>query len=93
MPNFPFSQEDCKQILQLLNKSKSKSSFANQLGNFSNHEELSGKDFLSYVMESKSFGFWILAPHTTSCVVLNFSHPQNVLKTIMLNYQMVPLLL
>ncbi|KAB2603950.1 hypothetical protein D8674_038728 [Pyrus ussuriensis x Pyrus communis] len=41
MPNFPFSQEDCKQILQLLNKSKS-SSFVNQVGNSSNSEELSG---------------------------------------------------
>ncbi|XP_070661492.1 uncharacterized protein [Malus domestica] len=40
MPNFLFSQEDCKQILQLLNKSKS--SFANQVGNSLNHEELSG---------------------------------------------------
>ncbi|XP_048438263.1 uncharacterized protein LOC125476347 [Pyrus x bretschneideri] len=43
MPNFPFSPEDCKQILQLLNKSKS--SFANQVGNSSNHEELSGPTF------------------------------------------------
>ncbi|XP_048446046.1 uncharacterized protein LOC125479925 [Pyrus x bretschneideri] len=40
MPNFPFSQEDCEQILQML--SKNKSSFANQVGNSSNHEDLSG---------------------------------------------------
>ncbi|XP_050133176.1 uncharacterized protein LOC126609252 [Malus sylvestris] len=43
MPNFPFSQEDCKQILQMLNKNKS--SLANQVGNHSTHEDLSGKAF------------------------------------------------
>ncbi|XP_048420173.1 uncharacterized protein LOC125468450 [Pyrus x bretschneideri] len=40
VPNFPFSQEDCKQILQMLNKNKS--SFANQVSNPPSHEELSG---------------------------------------------------
>nr|XP_028959085.1 uncharacterized protein LOC114825032 [Malus domestica] len=40
VPNFPFSQEDCKQILQMLNKNKS--SFANQVSNLPSHEELSG---------------------------------------------------
>ncbi|XP_020413091.1 uncharacterized protein LOC109947459 [Prunus persica] len=40
MPNFPFSQEDCKQMLAML--SKNRSSFANQVGNSSNNEELSG---------------------------------------------------
>ncbi|KAM2597505.1 hypothetical protein TB2_041815 [Malus domestica] len=40
MPIFPFSQQNCKQIIQLLNKSKY--SFANQVGNSSNHEELLG---------------------------------------------------
>ncbi|KAB2622516.1 hypothetical protein D8674_024698 [Pyrus ussuriensis x Pyrus communis] len=39
-PSFPFSQEDCKQILQMLNKNKS--SLVNQVGNSSTHEELSG---------------------------------------------------
>ncbi|XP_070663272.1 uncharacterized protein [Malus domestica] len=40
VPNFPFSQEDCKQILQMLNKNNS--SFANQVNNLPSHEELSG---------------------------------------------------
>ncbi|KAB2617087.1 hypothetical protein D8674_012956 [Pyrus ussuriensis x Pyrus communis] len=40
MSSFPFSQEDCKQILNMLNKNKS--SFANQVGNSSHIEELSG---------------------------------------------------
>ncbi|KAI5343040.1 hypothetical protein L3X38_010916 [Prunus dulcis] len=40
MSNFPFSQKECKQILYML--SKKKSSMANQVGNSSNHEELSG---------------------------------------------------
>ncbi|KAM2148308.1 hypothetical protein ACFX1Q_004939 [Malus domestica] len=39
VPNFPFSQEDCKQILQMLNKNNS--SFANQVNNLPSHEELS----------------------------------------------------
>ncbi|KAM1740735.1 hypothetical protein ACFX12_010944 [Malus domestica] len=39
VPNFPFSQEDCKQILQMLNKNKS--SFANQVSNLPSHEKLS----------------------------------------------------
>ncbi|XP_048442487.1 uncharacterized protein LOC125478376 [Pyrus x bretschneideri] len=40
MPSFPFSQDDCKQILAMLNKNRS--SFANHVGNSSTNEELSG---------------------------------------------------
>ena len=65
MPNFLFSQEDCKQILQLLNKSKS--SFANQVGNSSNHEELSGKAF-SFVRNGKQT-IWILDSGATDHIV------------------------
>ncbi|CAN6692263.1 unnamed protein product [Malus baccata var. baccata] len=43
MSSFPFSQEDCKQILNMLNKNKS--SLANQVSNPSHIEELSGKAF------------------------------------------------
>ncbi|CAN6675498.1 unnamed protein product [Malus baccata var. baccata] len=39
-PALEDNEEDCKQILQMLNKNKS--SFANQVGNPSSHEELSG---------------------------------------------------
>ncbi|KAB2595331.1 hypothetical protein D8674_030781 [Pyrus ussuriensis x Pyrus communis] len=40
VPSFPFSREDCKQILQMLNKNKPSS--VNQVGNSSNIEDLSG---------------------------------------------------
>ncbi|XP_024163748.1 uncharacterized protein LOC112170640 [Rosa chinensis] len=41
--NFPFSQEDCKQLVELL--SKNKVATANQVGNIPNYEELSGKTY------------------------------------------------
>ncbi|CAN6675761.1 unnamed protein product [Malus baccata var. baccata] len=37
--NFPFSPEDCKQILKMLHQNKS--SFANHVGNSSSHDDLS----------------------------------------------------
>lgn len=90
MPNFPFSQEDCKQILQMLNRNKS--SFANQVGNSSNHKNFQVKLFLSHAMTRKKFGFWIVGPQTISFAVLIPSHLQDPLKTILLNYQMAHLL-
>jgi len=41
--NFPFSQEECKQLLDMLNKNKDKISITNQVGNNSKHDEFSGK--------------------------------------------------
>ncbi|KAL5710128.1 hypothetical protein ACHQM5_020731 [Ranunculus cassubicifolius] len=41
--NFPFSHEECQQILSMLNKNKA--SAANQVGNAQKYEELSGPTF------------------------------------------------
>ncbi|XP_048447677.1 uncharacterized protein LOC125480691 [Pyrus x bretschneideri] len=65
VPNFPFSQEDCKQILQMLNKNKS--SFANQVSNPPSHEELSGKAFSFSCKGTKSI--WILDSGATDHIV------------------------
>ncbi|XP_061996744.1 uncharacterized protein LOC133714607 [Rosa rugosa] len=43
MNTFPFSQEECQQLLGLLNKNKP--ALINQVGNVPNYEELSGKAF------------------------------------------------
>ena len=67
MPNFPFSQEDCKQILQMLNKNKS--SFVNQVGNSSKQEELSGKAFC-FTRNGKK-NVWILDSGATYHIVCN----------------------
>uniref|UniRef100_A0A6N2N5W9 Uncharacterized protein n=1 Tax=Salix viminalis TaxID=40686 RepID=A0A6N2N5W9_SALVM len=64
-PSFPFSEEECKQILQML--SKSRTSMANQVGNSSNHEELSGKAF-SLVCNGKT-NTWILDSGATDHMV------------------------
>ena len=65
MHSFSFSQEDCKQILQMLNKNKS--SFANQVGNPSSHEELSGKALSFPYKGTKSI--WILDSGATDHIV------------------------
>lgn len=65
MFNFPFSQEECKQILQMLNKNKSL--MANQVGNSSNHEELSSKAF-SFTCNGKKH-VWILDSGATDHMV------------------------
>ncbi|CAN6541579.1 unnamed protein product [Malus baccata var. baccata] len=65
MPSFPFSQEDCKQILQMLNKNKS--SFANQVGNSLNVEDLLGKAF-SFTYNGKK-NIWILDNGATDHIV------------------------
>ncbi|KAM1751879.1 hypothetical protein ACFX11_009942 [Malus domestica] len=65
MPSFPFSQEDCRKILQMLNKNKS--SFANQVGNSSHVKELSGKAF-SFTYNGKK-DVWILDSGATDHIV------------------------
>lgn len=66
-PSFPFSQDECKQILQMLNRNKT--SMANQVGNPSNHEELAGKAF-SLIYNGKT-NTWILDSGATDHMVCN----------------------
>nr|XP_011463578.1 PREDICTED: uncharacterized protein LOC105351305 [Fragaria vesca subsp. vesca] len=54
--NFPFSKEDCQQIMAVLNKDKTAS--ANHVGNTSSYENLSGKAFCFRNHEKSSV--WIL---------------------------------
>lgn len=43
--SFPFSQEECRQLLGLIYKNKSGVTVVNQVGNVPNYEELLGKAF------------------------------------------------
>lgn len=62
---FPFSQEECKQLVELLNKNKTAT--ANQVGNIPNYEELSGKAF-SFSQNGKA-SIWILDSGASDHVV------------------------
>lgn len=54
--NFPFSQEECKELVELLNKNKAAK--VNHAGNVSNYDELSGKAFSNTQNGKKNV--WIL---------------------------------
>lgn len=69
-------------VIQMLDKNKS--SFANQVGNSSNHEEISCKAF-SFIHNGKK-NIWILDSTTTDHIVCSpdYLHPRGLLKIIRL---------
>lgn len=66
--NFPFSQQECQEILGMLNKNKT--STINQVGNVPNVVELSGKAFSFGSHQSKE-NVWILDSGASDHIVYN----------------------
>lgn len=66
--NFPFSRQECKEILDMLNKNKAAS--VNQVGNVPHLEELSGKAF-SFGSHQNKENVWILDSGASDHIIYN----------------------